>query len=252
VNKYEVFEALKRHKIAAVLRGNGNEVKEAAERLVLGGVRILEITFTVPGADVLIRELKEKYSNFTFAEKFSNDKKTAKEFGADNDKIIIGAEKKTLKNGIITDAEKVSNGNERAKEFETNDRVIIGAGTVLDAETARAAILSGAEFIVSPAACVDVVRLCNRYSVAAIPGVATATELLSVLEYGADFVKLFPANTEVLRALKAPFPNVSFMVTGGVDADNLADFFKAGASAVGAGSNLTKKDADIKKWLSPL
>jgi 2-dehydro-3-deoxyphosphogluconate aldolase/(4S)-4-hydroxy-2-oxoglutarate aldolase len=235
VNKYEVFEALKRHKIVAVLRGNKDEAKETAERLICGGVRILEITFTVSGAEELIRELREKY----------------------NDGISVGADKrkKELDSNCkdMAGARTASGAEKRTEEIESDkDEVIIGAGTVLDAETARAAILAGAEFIVSPAACVEVVRLCNRYSVAAIPGVATATELLSVLEYGADFVKLFPANIEVLRALKAPFPNVNFMVTGGVDSDNLTDFLKAGASAVGAGSNLTKKNADIKKWIEQI
>ncbi|MDR1939809.1 MAG: bifunctional 4-hydroxy-2-oxoglutarate aldolase/2-dehydro-3-deoxy-phosphogluconate aldolase [Clostridiales bacterium] len=191
-SKETVYSLIRRHKIAAVLRGKADEVLASAERLVGAGIKVLEVTFTVCGAEEIIKSLSEKYSG-----------------------------------GDIT----------------------VGAGTVLDAETARLAILKGAEFVVTPAAAIDVIKVCNRYSTAVIPGVATATELLSVLDYGADFVKLFPANIGVLKALKGPFPNVSFMVTGGVGLDNLSEWFKAGASAVGAGSNLTGADADIKKWM---
>ncbi|MDR3216877.1 MAG: bifunctional 4-hydroxy-2-oxoglutarate aldolase/2-dehydro-3-deoxy-phosphogluconate aldolase [Clostridiaceae bacterium] len=130
-----------------------------------------------------------------------------------------------------------------------NTDVTVGAGTVLDSETARVALLAGAQFVVSPAVCPDVIKLCNRYSVAAIPGVATAGELLTALEYGTDFVKLFPGNAELLSALKGPFPNARFMVTGGVDEKNLSAWFKAGASAVGASTKLTAPNADIKKWV---
>ncbi|MDR2634456.1 MAG: bifunctional 4-hydroxy-2-oxoglutarate aldolase/2-dehydro-3-deoxy-phosphogluconate aldolase [Clostridiales bacterium] len=130
-----------------------------------------------------------------------------------------------------------------------NTDVIVGAGTVLDAETARIALLSGAQFVVSPALCTDVIKLCNRYSVAVVPGIATASELLTALEYGVDLVKLFPADLKLLSALKGPFPNARFMVTGGVDEKNLSDWFKAGASAVGAGSALTAPGADVRKWL---
>ncbi|MDR1905400.1 MAG: bifunctional 4-hydroxy-2-oxoglutarate aldolase/2-dehydro-3-deoxy-phosphogluconate aldolase [Clostridiales bacterium] len=137
------------------------------------------------------------------------------------------------------------------KKYAGSD-IIVGAGTVLDSETARAAMLCGAEFIVSPAASIDVIKICNRYSKAVFPGISSATELISVLEYGADFVKLFPGDISLLKALKAPFPNVKFMITGGVDTDNLEAWFKAGASACGAGSNLTAKSADVKKWIDKI
>ncbi|MDR0696707.1 MAG: bifunctional 4-hydroxy-2-oxoglutarate aldolase/2-dehydro-3-deoxy-phosphogluconate aldolase [Christensenellaceae bacterium] len=128
--------------------------------------------------------------------------------------------------------------------------VLIGAGTVLDAQTARIAILNGAEFIVTPSVCLDVVKICNRYSTAVIPGIQTPTDLISVLEYGIDFVKLFPSNIMTLKSLRGPFPNVKFMATGGISKDNLRDWLDAGVNAVGAGSELCMPDADIGLWLS--
>ncbi len=121
---------------------------------------------------------------------------------------------------------------------------VVGVGTVLDPETARAAILSGAEFIVGPSLNADTVRLCNRYSVPVMPGVMTIQEIQSALELGVDIVKLFPGNLfspSMISAIKGPMPQANIMPTGGVDLNNLGDWIKAGAVAVGIGSDLTKE-----------
>lgn len=123
--------------------------------------------------------------------------------------------------------------------------IIIGVGSVLDAETARAAILSGAEFVVCPTLNRDVIKLCNRYSKIVIPGAFTPTEILSAWEYGADLVKVFPTSiggAPYIKAIKAPLPQISLVPVGGVDIENVADFIKAGVSAVGIGGNLVKKE----------
>jgi 2-dehydro-3-deoxyphosphogluconate aldolase/(4S)-4-hydroxy-2-oxoglutarate aldolase len=126
---------------------------------------------------------------------------------------------------------------------ELGDRVLLGAGTVLDTETARAAILAGAEFIVSPALNLDVIRLCNRYDKLIMPGAFTPTECLAAWEAGADVVKVFPA--EVLgpaffKAMRGPLPQVRLMPTGGVDLDTAGDFLRAGACCLGVGSQLVE------------
>lgn len=123
-----------------------------------------------------------------------------------------------------------------------NPQVLLGAGTVLDAETARIAILSGAQFIISPAVNVDTIRLCSRYQIAALPGAMTPTEIVTAMEAGADFVKVFPADTlgpSYIKALRGPLPHAPLMPTGGVTRDNLADWFAAGSVAVGVGGSLT-------------
>ncbi|RCW51795.1 bifunctional 2-keto-4-hydroxyglutarate aldolase/2-keto-3-deoxy-6-phosphogluconate aldolase [Paenibacillus prosopidis] len=120
---------------------------------------------------------------------------------------------------------------------------IIGVGTVLDPETARAAILAGAEYVVSPALNPDTIRLCNRYTVPILPGTMTIQEIQSALELGVDVVKLFPGNLyspSVIPSIKGPLPQANIMPTGGVSLDNLKDWVKAGAVAVGIGSDLTK------------
>ena len=122
------------------------------------------------------------------------------------------------------------------------DRALLGAGTVLDPETARLAILAGAKFIISPAVNIDTIRLCNRYQVSAIPGAMTATEIIAALDAGADIVKVFPSDVlgpAYVKALLAPLPQAPLMPTGGVTLANLADWFASGAVAVGIGSSLT-------------
>lgn len=124
----------------------------------------------------------------------------------------------------------------------TPDQIILGAGTVMDSETARIAILSGAQYIVSPYFNLDTVKLCNRYRIACMPGAMTIKEVVEAMEAGADIVKLFPGESggpKMIKAIKGPVPYVKLMPTGGVDVDNVAEWIKAGAVAVGAGSALT-------------
>lgn len=127
---------------------------------------------------------------------------------------------------------------------EADNFAIIGVGTVLDPETARAAILAGAEYVVAPSLNPDTIKLCNRYGVPIMPGTMTIQEIQNALELGADVVKLFPGNLyspSVIPSIKGPLPQANIMPTGGVSLDNLKDWIKAGAVAVGIGSDLTKE-----------
>jgi len=129
---------------------------------------------------------------------------------------------------------------------ELGDKILLGAGTVLDPESARAAILAGAEFIVTPTVNVDVINMCNRYSKVIMPGAFTPTEVLTAWEAGADIVKIFPADAvgpSYLKAIHGPLPQVRLLPTGGVNLDTLPDFINAGACAVGLGSSLVEKKA---------
>ena len=119
--------------------------------------------------------------------------------------------------------------------------VLFGAGSVLDPETARAAILAGADFIVAPTLNLEVVALCNRYGVPVMPGIYTPTEALTAIEAGADMVKLFPASfggPELVKAIRAPLPQLEIVPVGGVDLNTAADFIRAGSAALGVGSSL--------------
>ena len=119
--------------------------------------------------------------------------------------------------------------------------LLFGAVTVLDAESGRAAILAGAQFIVAPGFRPAVVELCRRYSVPVFPGAYTPTEIIAAWEAGADMVKVFPASVggpDFIKALKAPLPQIELVPVGGVELDNTADFIRAGAAAVGVGSAL--------------
>ena len=121
------------------------------------------------------------------------------------------------------------------------DSVLLGAGTVLDPETCRAALLAGAEFIVSPTLNPEVIRVCRRYDKVVMPGAFTPTEILAAWEAGADVVKVFPAEVvgpAFFKALRGPLPQVRLMPTGGVDLSTAADFLKAGACCLGIGSQL--------------
>lgn len=187
MKKYDVYQAIKKEGVVVVIRGNSiDQAIKTVEACYKGGIKIMEVTFTVPNADVIIKELKEKYA------------------GTD---------------------------------------MVVGAGTVLDPETARVAILAGAEFVVSPALNVETIKLCNRYGVPVMSGVFTPTEAVTALEYGVDIIKLFPgdvATPKGLKALKGPLPQANIMPTGGVSLENVGEWFKAGAYAVGAGSFITK------------
>ncbi|NQU23023.1 MAG: bifunctional 4-hydroxy-2-oxoglutarate aldolase/2-dehydro-3-deoxy-phosphogluconate aldolase, partial [Candidatus Nealsonbacteria bacterium] len=126
------------------------------------------------------------------------------------------------------------------------DKILLGAGTVLDPETARVALLAGAEFVVSPTVNPDVIRLCQRYDKAVMPGALTPTEVLAAWEAGADVVKVFPSDItgpKYLKALHGPLPQVRLMPTGGVNLDTAADFLRAGACALGIGGSLVESKA---------
>lgn len=134
----------------------------------------------------------------------------------------------------------------RTLDEELGDEAVVGAGTVLDGETAQSMIAAGAEFVVSPSLHSDVIETCNRYGALVAPGVMTPTEAIDAYEQGADVVKIFPAKTvgpDHVAAMKGPLSQVPMLPTGGVDADNAADFVEAGAVAVGAGSALVPSEA---------
>lgn len=121
-------------------------------------------------------------------------------------------------------------------------QIIIGAGTVLDPETARIAILSGAQYIVSPYLSRETLRLCNRYQIPCMPGVMTVEGVIEAIELGADILKIFPGEAfgpAIIKAIKGPLPQASMMPTGGVSIDNVGEWIKAGAVAVGVGGSLT-------------
>src|SRR5437764_5806729 len=175
--------------IVAVVRSpDSRQLVEVARALADGGVSVVEITMSVPGALDVLRQVRD----------------------------ALG------------------------------DRVLLGAGTVLDPETARAALLAGAEYLVAPTVNLDVIRLCQRYDKLVMPGAFTPTEILTAWEAGADVVKVFPA--EVLgppffKALRGPLPQIRLMPTGGVDLTTAADFLKAGACCLGIGSQLVEPKA---------
>ncbi|MGB9592602.1 MAG: bifunctional 4-hydroxy-2-oxoglutarate aldolase/2-dehydro-3-deoxy-phosphogluconate aldolase [Anaerolineae bacterium] len=128
------------------------------------------------------------------------------------------------------------------------ERVILGAGTVLDAESARAAVLAGARFVVSPNLNPRTVELCHRYGVVAVPGVLTPTEIVAAMEAGADLIKVFPASLggpEYIKAVRAPLPQAPLVPTGGVEVSNAGDYIRAGAVAVAIGGSLVNK-----KWVA--
>ena len=195
MKKFEIYQAVKQEGVVVVIRGDSvDQAIKTVEACYAGGIKIMEVTFTVPNADQIIKTLVEKYK------------------GTD---------------------------------------MVVGAGTVLDPETARAAILAGAQFVVSPALNVETIKLCNRYGVAVMSGIFTPTEAITALEYGVDILKLFPgdvATPKGLKALKGPLPQANIMPTGGVSLENVEEWFKAGAYAVGAGSFITKgaKTGDYK------
>lgn len=132
----------------------------------------------------------------------------------------------------------------RTLKAEYGDSMLVGAGTVLDTETCRTAILSGADFVLSPTLNVDVITMCNRYGKAAVPGVLTPTEILTAIEAGADIVKVFPAGAlgpGYVKDVLGPLKQARIMAVGGVDLVNAEAFFKAGAACIGVGSSLVSK-----------
>lgn len=129
---------------------------------------------------------------------------------------------------------------ELSKEYK--GQMVVGAGTVLDPETARIAILSGAQFVVSPALSLGTARLCNRYQVPYMPGTGTVKEIIEAMEAGADIIKIFPSEglgPGFVKAVRSPLPQAQLMPTGGVSLDNVSDWIKAGCIAVGVSGHLT-------------
>lgn len=185
MDKAEVIQTIRDIGIIPVVRAqSADEAMQAIDAIREGGISILEITMTVPGAVGLIEELSNRYGS----------------------------------------------------------EVLVGAGTVLDPETARACILAGARFIVSPALNPETIEVCRYNEIAVMPGALTPTEVVQAWTAGADFVKVFPAGAvggaSYLRSLKAPLPQIELIPTGGVSLKTAADFIKAGASALGVGADL--------------
>ena len=184
-NKSAVIEKIRGTGIIPVVRAqSADEAMKAIDAIREGGISILEITMTVPGAVGVIEEVSQRYG----------------------------------------------------------DEAVVGAGTVLDGETARACILAGARFVVSPSLNLETIEVCRRYGIAVMPGALTPTEVVQAWSAGADFVKVFPAGAvggaSYIKSLKAPLPQIELVPTGGVSLKTAADFIKAGASALGVGADL--------------
>ncbi|MDU5332880.1 bifunctional 2-keto-4-hydroxyglutarate aldolase/2-keto-3-deoxy-6-phosphogluconate aldolase [Enterococcus sp.] len=185
MKRMEILSRLEKAGVIAVVRGKDSvEAVKASQAIITGGLKGIEVTFTVPNAQAAIQELVEGYQ------------------GQD---------------------------------------VVIGAGTVLDAVTARLAIMAGAEFVVSPSFDQETAELCNLYQVPYLPGCMTITEMQRALRSGADIIKLFPGSVSgpsMVSAVKAPLPHINLMPTGGVSLENMQTWFDAGVVAVGVGGNL--------------
>jgi 2-dehydro-3-deoxyphosphogluconate aldolase/(4S)-4-hydroxy-2-oxoglutarate aldolase len=184
MEKAKVLAAMREIGLVPVLRADSvDKALALAEAIAAGGVTVLEITMTVPGAMQVMRKLAEDRPD-----------------------------------------------------------ILIGAGTVLDPETARMCILEGAQFVVSPALNLKTIEMCHRYSIAVLPGALTPTEIVAAWQAGADVVKVFPASAmggaSYLKSIKAPLPQVELIPTGGVSLATAEDFLKAGAFALGVGADL--------------
>lgn len=185
MSKFDVLKRVRDARMVVIVRADtAAEALLQAEACIEGGVRVLEVAFTTPGAQGVIAELRARHG----------------------------------------------------------ERVLVGAGTVLDTTTLRVALDAGAQFIISPGVNVDVIRMCNRYQVASLPGAFTPTEVIAAIEAGADIVKIFPADAvgpNYIGALRGPLPQVPLMPTGGVTLENLGEWFRCGSVAVGVGSSIT-------------
>ncbi|HEU4387378.1 MAG TPA: bifunctional 2-keto-4-hydroxyglutarate aldolase/2-keto-3-deoxy-6-phosphogluconate aldolase [Blastocatellia bacterium] len=190
LSKAQVIKGITDVGLVPVIRAESSEMAmRVIEAIKAGGVNVLEITMTVPGAVRVIEEVANRYG----------------------------------------------------------DQAIVGAGTVLDSETARACILAGARFVVSPSLNLDTIECCRRYSVPVMPGALTPTEVVTAWQAGADMVKVFPCNSvggaSYIKALKGPLPQVDLIPTGGVSLKTAADFIKAGSAALGVGGDLVDTKA---------
>ncbi|MFC7681084.1 bifunctional 2-keto-4-hydroxyglutarate aldolase/2-keto-3-deoxy-6-phosphogluconate aldolase [Paenibacillus sp. GCM10028914] len=194
MKKMKLLQQIHDAGVVAVLRGDSpEEVIRMANKAIEGGIKVIEITMTIPFATEAITELSKSYSS---------------------------------------------------ADPNADNYAIIGAGTVLDPETARLTILAGAEFVVSPSFNQETIMLCNRYRVPVMPGAVTVHDIVASLELGVDVVKLFPGNLyspSVIPSLRGPLPQANIMPTGGVNLNNLSQWIQAGAFAVGIGSDLTKE-----------
>jgi 2-dehydro-3-deoxyphosphogluconate aldolase / (4S)-4-hydroxy-2-oxoglutarate aldolase len=173
---------------------------------------------------------------------------------ADNSSQLLDAARAMAEGGLTAMEVTMTTPNAleviRSVVKELGDRVLMGVGTVLDDVTARLALLAGAEYVVTPVLRPDVIALCRRYSKPVVSGAYTPTEALTAHEAGADFIKLFPADTlgpKYIKALKGPLPQLEIIPTGGVDVKNCGEWIKAGCAAVGAGGSLIGKDVLAKK-----
>lgn len=167
---------------------------------------------------------------------------TTKEIGVKISESCINGSVKAIE---VTYTNKFANEiiRELSEKYSKDADVVIGAGTVLDAETARMAILAGAQYIVSPSFNKDTATLCNRYNIPYIPGVMTINEIVTAYESGVDVIKLFPGNAfgqGYISSVKAPLPHANIMVTGGVNLENIDKWVEAGAVIVGIGGELNK------------
>ena len=185
MDKIQIIQKIEETGLVPVVRAaSSDEAMRVIDAIKEGGVSVLEITMTVPGAVKVIEEVVAKYGS----------------------------------------------------------EATVGAGTVLDPETARACILAGAQFVVSPALNLETIALCRRYSIPVIPGALTPTEVVTAWQAGADFVKVFPCGSmggaSYIKNLKGPLPHIKFIPTGGVSLKTAADFVKAGSSALGVGTDL--------------
>jgi 2-dehydro-3-deoxyphosphogluconate aldolase / (4S)-4-hydroxy-2-oxoglutarate aldolase len=190
MSKSETISRIIQTGLIPVVRAESSDIAmRAINAIKRGGLSVLEITMTVPGAIRVIEEVAKRFGN----------------------------------------------------------EAIVGAGTVLDSETARACIMAGAQFIVSPAIDLDTIACCRRDSIPVMPGALTPSEVVAAWKAGADFVKIFPANAvggaSYIKALKAPLPQIALVPTGGVTLATAADFIKAGAAALGVGSDLVDTKA---------
>lgn len=194
MEKREVLNRMASEGLIPVIRvASAKEAIDVADAIKEGGVTLIEITMSVPGAIDTIKDLAQKYK----------------------------------------------------------DEIIMGAGTILDPETGRAALLAGAQFIVSPTLNLDLISLAHRYSAVVVPGAMTPTEILAAWNAGADMVKVFPAaqlgGPEYIKALRGPLPQILLVPTGGVNLQNAGAFIKAGAAALGVGGELVDKKAVKEK-----
>ena len=168
---------------------------------------------------------------------------------ADNPTQLVDVCKALAAGGVdVAEITMTTPGALKAIEQAANalgDDCLVGVGSVLDTETARAAILSGAQFVFGPTLNLDVIEMAHRYDKPVVPGALTPTEILAAWQGGADMVKVFPANhfgPKYFKDIKAPMPQVKLTPTGGVDLNTTADWLKAGAACLGVGSALVKKD----------